>query len=147
MTLGKNNSCWKKLVSYKQFVLHKTFFFFFFVCLFYGYTHGVWNLSGQGLNLSHSFSNARSFHPVSQAGVEPVAPQQPDLQSNSYLTTPPWELLARFSQLIKLIHRGNCFRRCLKCNMARPGSVYTCVVHEQENNKWPEFPGLCYSAG
>ena len=35
--------------------------------IFYGQTHGIWKFLGQGLNLSHSCSNAGSFNPLHQA--------------------------------------------------------------------------------
>ena len=41
--------------------------FLFFINFFYGNTHSTWKFLGQGLNPSHSCSNARSLNPL-QAG-------------------------------------------------------------------------------
>ena len=54
----------------------KSDFFFFSGC-----PCGVWKFPGQGLNVSHSCSNARSFNPLHQAGIEAMPLQW---------SKPPW---------------------------------------------------------
>ena len=42
-----------------------------YYCFFYGHTHGTWKFLGQGLNMSHTCGNARSFNPLCPAGDGP----------------------------------------------------------------------------
>ena len=60
---------------------------------FYGCTCSIWRFLGQGLNQSYSYSNATSFSPPRQVGMEHVLRQRPEqLQLDSQPTMPCWEL-------------------------------------------------------
>ena len=50
-----------------SFYLFTYLFIIFFYNFFFGCTHSIWKFLAQGLNLSHSCGNTRSFNPLFQA--------------------------------------------------------------------------------